>query len=76
MKHLKTFFACLLMTVLSIGQMWGAVESVTISPTQALNDGGVDPITIACAKGDGRSGSTHSFLAAGPVLDQFLKLMT
>lgn len=22
----------------------------------------------ACAKGDGKSGSTHSFLAAGPVL--------
>lgn len=30
----------------------------------------------ACTKGDGRSGSTHSFLTAGPVLDQFLKLMT
>ena len=30
----------------------------------------------ACAKGDGRSGSTHSFLDSGPVLDQLLKSMT
>lgn len=28
---------------------------MTISPSQALNDGGVDPITVTCAKGDGTS---------------------
>ena len=55
MRKLKLFFACLLMTFLSIGQMWGAESSVTISPSQALNDGGVSPISIACAKGDGSS---------------------
>jgi|GEM_PF-1230336 len=53
MRKLKLFFACLLMAVLSIGQMWGG--EVTISPSQALNDGGVDPIEISCAKGDGTS---------------------
>ncbi len=53
MKHLKLFFACLLTTILSIGQIWAG--EVTISPSQALNDGGVDPITVSCAKGDGTS---------------------
>ena len=55
MKHLKLFFACMLMAVLSIGQVWATEESVNVTPANALNDGGVDPITIACAKGDGTS---------------------
>ena len=37
----------------SLGNVWAG--SVTISPSQALNDGGVSPITIACEKGDGTS---------------------
>ena len=41
------------MAVLSIGQVWA--DEVTITPAQALNEGGVSPITIACAKGDGTS---------------------
>ncbi len=36
-----------------LNEAWG--DQVTISPTQALNDGGVDPITVTCAKGDGTS---------------------
>ena len=35
--------------------MWADAKSVDITPSQALNDGGVDPITIVCAKGDGTS---------------------
>ena len=53
MKHLKTIFACLLMAVLSIGQVWAG--EVSITPSQALNDGGVSPIATSCAKGDGTS---------------------
>ena len=33
--------------------VWADTKSVEISPDQALNKGGVTPITIACAKGDG-----------------------
>ena len=45
----------MLMAVLSIGQLWATEVSVDVTPANALNDGGVDPITIACAKGDGTS---------------------
>lgn len=31
MKHLKTIFACMLMAVLSIGQMWGTTSTLTLS---------------------------------------------
>ncbi len=31
MKHFKLFFACLLMAVLSIGQVWGAVSTMTFT---------------------------------------------
>ena len=55
MRNLKTIFACLLMALFSIGQIWATEESVDVTPANALNDGGVDPITIACAKGDGTS---------------------
>ena len=34
---------------------WADELSVDITPTQALNDGGVSPITVVCAKGDGSS---------------------
>ena len=43
----------LLCALVAGGSVWA--ESVEISPSQALNDGGVDPITIVCAKGDGTS---------------------
>jgi uncharacterized repeat protein (TIGR02543 family) len=36
-----------------IGSTWAG--NVTISPTQALNEGGVSPITTVCEKGDGTS---------------------
>ena len=55
MKQFKLFFACALMSLLSLGQVWATEESVDVTPDNALNDGGVDPITIACAKGDGTS---------------------
>lgn len=45
----------MLMLVGSVSASWAEEKSVTISPSQALNDGGVDPITIVCAKGDGTS---------------------
>ncbi len=32
MKHLKLFFACLLMAVLSIGQVWGAEVTYSLTP--------------------------------------------
>jgi len=53
----KHFFllSLFLSLTLGIGQMWGTEASVTISPSQALNDGGVSPITVQCAKGDGTS---------------------
>jgi len=38
MKKLKLFFACLLMAVLSIGQMWGAQTLVAVSASD-LEDG-------------------------------------
>lgn len=38
-----------------VGTAWAETKSVDITPSQALNDGGVDPITIVCAKGDGTS---------------------
>lgn len=53
MKHYFKYFACLLVAVLCFGQVWAG--EVTISPSQALNDHGVSPITIQCAKGDGSS---------------------
>ena len=41
--------------IAGVGNVWGGTAYVDITPTQALNDGGVDPITIVCAKGDGTS---------------------
>lgn len=38
-----------------VSSAWGETQSVTISPSQALNNGGVSPITVTCAKGDGTS---------------------
>ena len=49
---LRLMMTMLLLAVM--GSVW-AESSVTISPSQALNDGGVDPIVIVCAKGDGTS---------------------
>ena len=37
MKHLKTFFACLLMTVLSIGQMWADPETLATGTFDGKN---------------------------------------
>lgn len=50
---LRLMMTMLLLTVM--GSVWGVTKSVEISPTQALNSGGVSPITIVCAKGDGTS---------------------
>ena len=35
--------------------MWANIVYVDVTPSNALNDGGVDPITISCEKGDGTS---------------------
>ncbi|MCR5152217.1 MAG: InlB B-repeat-containing protein [Prevotella sp.] len=53
-KHLRILFV-MLMGLLGVTTGWAETKSVTISPTQALNDGGVSPITIVCEKGDGTS---------------------
>lgn len=53
MKKFYFLLSLLMSFTISTGNVWAG--QVTISPTQALNDGGVDPITVACAKGDGTS---------------------
>ena len=53
MKKLR--YLLLMMLCAVVTGAWAETKSVTISPSQALNDGGVDPITIVCAKGDGTS---------------------
>ncbi len=52
---MKQKLRLLMMTLLCavVSTAWGG--RVTISPTQALNEGGVSPITVTCAKGDGTS---------------------
>lgn len=52
MKKLK-LFSLLMLLFVGVTSMWA--DNVTISPSQALSDGGVDPITVACARGDGSS---------------------
>ena len=52
-QKLRLMMTMLLLAVM--GSAWAVTKSVTISPTQALNDGGVSPINIVCAKGDGTS---------------------
>ncbi len=41
--------------IMGIGSAWAETKSVDITPDDALNQGGVDPINIECAKGDGTS---------------------
>lgn len=41
--------------IVGSGTSWAAELSVDITPDDALNNGGVDPINIVCAKGDGSS---------------------
>ena len=41
--------------IMGIGSAWAETKSVDITPDDALNQGGVDPINIVCAKGDGTS---------------------
>lgn len=52
MRKLK-LLSLLMLICFSVGNVWAG--QVTISPAQALNEGGVSPITVACAKGDGSS---------------------
>lgn len=52
MKKIKTFFACLLMAVLSIGQMWGTVFTLS-SASQVSQDG----ITVSFGSGTNTSNS-------------------
>jgi len=49
MKRLKLFFACLLMAVLSIGQVWGAAITVNANPTTS------GTFTISAAQGSGQN---------------------
>ena len=54
----KLHFKALLLLcamIMGIGSAWGETKSVDITPDDALNQGGVDPITVVCAKGDGTS---------------------
>lgn len=39
----------------SVNGAWAETKSVDVTPDDALNKGGVDPITISCEKGDGTS---------------------
>lgn len=39
----------------SVNGAWAETKSVDVTPDDALNKGGVDPITISCAKGNGTS---------------------
>lgn len=52
--HFKTMLLLCTM-IMGIGSAWAETKSVDITPSQALNDGGVDPIIIVCEKGDGTS---------------------
>lgn len=59
MKHLKLFFACLLMAVLSIGQLWAVDFATSDFSGQGTSGSGsaisatVDGVTFACDKGYG-----------------------
>ena len=56
MKKLFTKTMLLLCVLMAgSGTVWAETKYVEISPAQALNDGGVSPITITCAQGDGTS---------------------
>ena len=52
--HFKTMLLLCTM-IMGIGSAWAETKSVDITPSQALNDGGVAPIIIVCEKGDGTS---------------------
>jgi hypothetical protein len=53
-KKVRLFLTMLFLTLLGgVNAAWAG--EVDITPDQALNQGGVDPITIVCAKGDGTS---------------------
>ena len=52
--HFKTMLLLCAM-IMGIGSAWAETKSVDITPDDALNQGGVDPINIVCAKGDGTS---------------------
>lgn len=53
-KKVRLFLTMLFLTLLGgVNTAWA--DEVDITPDQALNKGGVDPITIVCAKGDGTS---------------------
>lgn len=49
MKHLKLFFACLLMAVLSIGQVWGgtATETIAMQGFAGLSSSGYQNVTVS-----------------------------
>ncbi len=49
MKHLKTIFACLLMAVLSIGQVWAVDQSFAFSTIGSTGWGGYADHTVTCA---------------------------
>ena len=63
MKHLKLFFACLLMAVLSIGQVWAEDETLSCtagtvsSNTMTFSS---EHFTFVHAKGDGSSFASYS----------------
>ncbi|MBQ1885197.1 MAG: hypothetical protein II165_09310, partial [Bacteroidales bacterium] len=58
MRKLKLFFACLLMAVLSIGQMWAT--DFTLSSADAVTE---DGISVSFAKGSGSN--APAWYAAG-----------
>ena len=51
LKHFLLLFAL----IAGSTSVWAEEKSVDITPAQALNEGGVSPIAIVCAKGDGTS---------------------
>lgn len=62
MRKLKLFFACLLMAVLSIGQVWAADVTGTIN-FNSTNNG--TPINAASVTGDDSQGNTWTITTAG-----------
>ena len=63
MKRLKLFFACLLMAVLSIGQVWGADETLSCSAGTVSNNTmtfNSEHFTFVHSKGDGSAFASYS----------------
>ena len=69
MKHLRLCFACLLMTLLSIGQVWATEETVTLSSGVFSTDhitwsAASGNITVSQLKGSSSTAVNSSYVSA------------